>query len=462
MAEPAHDAHPDAGAATAAPARSITTVAAHPAGAIDPAWVAAAAARLVAATRPEALAALRRELDVVIPGPRRRALAALTPDCPRAPIKLDGTVAASGAELARIAETVGAHGWTVLAATVGGAERQVLAIASPAAPRTGAAIGSLFVIEIDEAPDHRSAAVAAGLCAVVAELYASRADETEPARLVENLAAAQERARTISEMSEAHEAALAAVLAPLRSRHLDDAAARAAATAAASAALVELRAVGERDRALGEIPAEAAFERLGDELRSLCRHAGVSLELVAPSRPRVLATEVANGARAVTRGLALVLLEQRGPSRLRVAWSAGTDALSVSVRDDGPGELTAASLATHHTSERVAALGGTLDIDSVAGWGTSATAELPLAPLVSADANPLATLNTREREVLAEVARGHRNRDIADALAISPHTVKFHVANILRKLDVATRGEAAIVARDHGLDGRPWPTATAG
>ena len=56
-------------------------------------------------------------------------------------------------------------------------------------------------------------------------------------------------------------------------------------------------------------------------------------------------------------------------------------------------------------------------------------------------------LNAREREVLTELAAGRRNREIAEALSITTHTVKFHVANILRKLDVGTRGQAAALLR---------------
>jgi DNA-binding NarL/FixJ family response regulator len=53
-----------------------------------------------------------------------------------------------------------------------------------------------------------------------------------------------------------------------------------------------------------------------------------------------------------------------------------------------------------------------------------------------------AVLSNREREVLALVATGARNRDIAEALAISEFTVKRHVQNILRKLDLPSRRAA--------------------
>ncbi|MEP7297886.1 MAG: LuxR C-terminal-related transcriptional regulator [Burkholderiales bacterium] len=52
-------------------------------------------------------------------------------------------------------------------------------------------------------------------------------------------------------------------------------------------------------------------------------------------------------------------------------------------------------------------------------------------------------LSTREREVLERIAAGDSNKLIARALDISPHTVKRHVANILDKLGLASRGQAS-------------------
>jgi DNA-binding NarL/FixJ family response regulator len=60
---------------------------------------------------------------------------------------------------------------------------------------------------------------------------------------------------------------------------------------------------------------------------------------------------------------------------------------------------------------------------------------------------PLEALSVRELDVLTELARGRSNRGIAARLHISEHTVKFHVANILAKLGVRSRGEAAAAAR---------------
>jgi ATP/maltotriose-dependent transcriptional regulator MalT len=62
---------------------------------------------------------------------------------------------------------------------------------------------------------------------------------------------------------------------------------------------------------------------------------------------------------------------------------------------------------------------------------------------VAADSSPLAALTTREREVLSLVADGLSNRQIGDRLVISAKTASVHVSNILAKLDVGSRGEAA-------------------
>jgi LuxR family maltose regulon positive regulatory protein len=55
----------------------------------------------------------------------------------------------------------------------------------------------------------------------------------------------------------------------------------------------------------------------------------------------------------------------------------------------------------------------------------------------------LAMLSSRECEVLERIAAGDSNKMIARGLALSPHTVKRHVANILDKLDLRSRGQAA-------------------
>jgi DNA-binding NarL/FixJ family response regulator len=64
----------------------------------------------------------------------------------------------------------------------------------------------------------------------------------------------------------------------------------------------------------------------------------------------------------------------------------------------------------------------------------------------------LAHLTDRERDVLRLIAQGHSNRQIGEALHITEGTVKGHVSNILSKLHLQDRTQAALFAVKHGLD----------
>ncbi|HSM99818.1 MAG TPA: response regulator transcription factor, partial [Rudaea sp.] len=70
-------------------------------------------------------------------------------------------------------------------------------------------------------------------------------------------------------------------------------------------------------------------------------------------------------------------------------------------------------------------------------------------PAPGADA--LASLSEREREVLALIAEGASNQRIATQLEISEKTVKTHVGNILAKLGVGDRTQAAVYAWKTGM-----------
>lgn len=65
----------------------------------------------------------------------------------------------------------------------------------------------------------------------------------------------------------------------------------------------------------------------------------------------------------------------------------------------------------------------------------------------------LGALTTRELEVLALVAEGLGNREVAERLAISHHTTMKHVSNIISKLQVNNRMEAGLLYLKHGLGG---------
>ncbi len=80
-----------------------------------------------------------------------------------------------------------------------------------------------------------------------------------------------------------------------------------------------------------------------------------------------------------------------------------------------------------------------------------------LAQGADAAARPGALLTPREREVLALVASGSTNKEIATALGISPSTVKNHLQNILDKLHLENRVQAAAFFLREGLAPTPPP-----
>jgi DNA-binding NarL/FixJ family response regulator len=65
--------------------------------------------------------------------------------------------------------------------------------------------------------------------------------------------------------------------------------------------------------------------------------------------------------------------------------------------------------------------------------------------------NGLDELSARELEILREVAQGHTNREIADALYLSPLTVKTHVSRILTKLRARDRVQLVVIAYQAGI-----------
>ncbi len=68
--------------------------------------------------------------------------------------------------------------------------------------------------------------------------------------------------------------------------------------------------------------------------------------------------------------------------------------------------------------------------------------------------DPLQELTEREREILALIGTGLTNREIGERVFLSEKTIKHYVTNILQKLQVRSRVEAALLASSHGLAGR--------
>jgi LuxR family maltose regulon positive regulatory protein len=77
--------------------------------------------------------------------------------------------------------------------------------------------------------------------------------------------------------------------------------------------------------------------------------------------------------------------------------------------------------------------------------------ELGASPARQGRGEPTFGLSARELEVLGLVAQGHSNQRIAETLVLSEHTVRRHVANILKKMDVPSRTAAAALATRENL-----------
>jgi DNA-binding CsgD family transcriptional regulator len=167
--------------------------------------------------------------------------------------------------------------------------------------------------------------------------------------------------------------------------------------------------------------------------------------------PYMTATALAGGARE-----ALSALGALGTSATAGKSASGAlgNASARAGRDEAAARLRraaqlAADLGARPLSERIAALadraGIALDDGREATAGDSGTAHSGTAhPGTSA-----AALTDREYEVLRLVAAGRTNREIATTLFISPKTASVHVSNIIGKLGVASRTQAA--ARAHAL-----------
>ncbi|WP_338930946.1 LuxR C-terminal-related transcriptional regulator [Streptomyces netropsis] len=420
----------------------------------DPQRTLAVAKALMRAPLKEILSTLSEAMTDLI---QHHALVMLTGDCPKSATWNHGdaelTQDVTSTELAALATHVDVGKPWFGEVRLAGSLRPVLAVAS--AP-PGSAGAMLAVLPADgSAPEPRVLAVIQQLWDLATVRVIDLMPQAVPVDMAGPWIANSERARVVANLTDAHATTLTTLLGVLRTRTLDAEAARRTATDIAVSALVELRATGEDEELPPEETVGGAFGRLSDMLGLLSRYSNVELEFSPPDcRQRLLPADIARAALTTARGTVLTMLEQGGVSRIRVSWQVEDTELRTTIRDDGPGTLAAEALAVHRLTDRVAALNGALHVDAVPEWGTIVTARLPLTAPDRPHSDPLGGLNPRELDVLERLVHGHRNRAIAQQLQISEHTVKFHVAKILKKLGVNSRGEAAALARASG-----FPTA---
>jgi DNA-binding NarL/FixJ family response regulator len=173
--------------------------------------------------------------------------------------------------------------------------------------------------------------------------------------------------------------------------------------------------------ALDQLAAMAARDALPDV---------ILLDLLMPRMDGVLAASLITGRYPAVR---VVILTSFGEmERVHAALAGG--AVGYLLKDAGPDEVA--------TAIRAAATDGTYLDPAIA---RRLTREIT-APRIGLNA-----LTERERAVLVLVAQGRSNREIADTLVISERTARTHVSHVLRKLQLTSRTQAALVAVREGL-----------
>jgi DNA-binding NarL/FixJ family response regulator len=216
-----------------------------------------------------------------------------------------------------------------------------------------------------------------------------------------------------------------------------------------------MRGIGERTAVmLDEQPLwlnamEQLLRGVGITIVGKTTDPGEALDLVAEHHPDVLLTDFSvshgelDGLECMQRAQELhpelktvVLSATHLPEQVQAAFAAGAAVFCVK---------TAAQ------DDLMAAIRQVFEVSIYLAQSVSAPTRREPVPAVDAP-----ELTRREFEILRLVAEGHSNSQLARMLWVTEQTVKFHLSNIYRKLDVANRTEASRWAQLHGL--LPEPT----
>jgi DNA-binding NarL/FixJ family response regulator len=207
-----------------------------------------------------------------------------------------------------------------------------------------------------------------------------------------------------------------------------------------AAAVEILRATGDRAgarAAADELSETAADSSSSEMLRAMASHANGSV-LLGEGDPAGALSELRAAAGAWRA--------------LRMPYEGARTTVMVALACAALGDRVAADLELDNATVAFTELGAAPDLQRLAALtgGPIAIGSTPTRP-------GLPALSAREREVLALVAAGKTNRDIAAALVISQHTAGRHVENIFAKLGVTTRAAATAYAYEHRLLSKPSP-----
>ena len=177
-----------------------------------------------------------------------------------------------------------------------------------------------------------------------------------------------------------------------------------------------------------------------------------ALAVIATTRPDVVLLDVHlpdGGGVAVLEGLAAVAGDEPPPAVLALSVSDAAADVVPMIRAGALGYVTK----TIDTDELVAAIERVAAGDAYFSPRLAAFVLQAFSTPVQAEASEpgLESLTAREREVLHHLARGYAYKQIGVRLGISARTVESHVGAVLRKLQLTSRTQAALVAVREGL-----------
>jgi DNA-binding NarL/FixJ family response regulator len=187
-----------------------------------------------------------------------------------------------------------------------------------------------------------------------------------------------------------------------------------------------------------EVVGEAENGRQGVELAGQLRPDVVLMDLLMPKLDGIGAIEEIKTRYPAVEIVALTSFVEE--ARVTAALEAGASGFLLK---DADADDVASAIRSAHRGE--------VHLDPAVALLVARRMRAGAAAAASGKADGHEPLTEREREVLRLVARGLSNKAIADELAITERTARTHVSNILGKLGLTSRTQAALYALEHGL-----------